>query len=332
MNPSVSLTASSVVFNSGSENFGVITAASVTFQDGSANSGSVLGNAVFNGSAINRLAGLVSGNATFAATAINSGTVQGNVTIDDSAYAAWLAANAGVSQYTGAGPHNGQWAYNATEYGSQADAQAAYDAANNSGGGGDNGGGGTTTIPYAPTITTANFGGGVASFEWTPNGDGGSSITNYHWELFDNQAGVNAYTGDTTELSKNFDLSWILTTDGRTYTFSVSAENAVGRSYAASSTGVAGNNSGGGGGSSDPFTRSLNGDGYADWSGSDQGCFGQYGQHGNLFSSSPTLAVGVGLFAFDGSSYVSAGGPWQIVVNGTRFGYDNGVITDVGSC
>ena len=249
MNSSASLTASSVIFNTGSENFGVITAANVTFNDGSANSGVVEGDAQFNGFAINRATGTISGNAAFADTSVNSGTVVGDATFaatatnegtvsgtethtgggptEEQLYQTWLAANTGVNSYPGAGTHNGQWAYNATEYGSQADAQAAYDAANNSGGGGDNGGGG---------------------------------------------------------------------------------------------------------GSSDPFTRSLNGDGYADWSGSDQGCFGQYGQHGNLFSSSPTLAVGVGLFVFDGSSYVSAGGPWQIVVNGTRFGYDNGVITDVGSC
>jgi len=136
MNPSASLIASSVIFNAGSENFGAITSADVIFND-SANSGSVIGNALFNGSAINRVAGLVSGNAIFAATATNLGTVQGTVTIDDSAYAAWLTANAGVTQYTGAGPHNGQWAYNSTEYASQADAQAAYDAANGGGGGGD---------------------------------------------------------------------------------------------------------------------------------------------------------------------------------------------------
>jgi hypothetical protein len=51
-----------------------------------------------------------------------------------SAYQAWLAANTGVNQYTGTGAKNGQWAYNSTEYPSQAAAQEAADAA--SGGGG----------------------------------------------------------------------------------------------------------------------------------------------------------------------------------------------------
>jgi hypothetical protein len=164
MNPSASLTASSVVFNTGSENFGVITAAFVTFQDGSANSGSVIGDAVFNGSAINRVAGLVSGNATFAATATNLGTVQGTVTIDDSAYAAWLAANTGVTQYTGAGPHNGQWAYNSTEYASQAAAQAAYDAAN--GGGSnwyDDSSDAHLTVTLNGSVTQSDEGGGVVA-------------------------------------------------------------------------------------------------------------------------------------------------------------------------
>jgi hypothetical protein len=79
MNPSASLTASSVIFNTGSENFGAITA-TVTFNDGSANSGAVTGDAVFNGSAINRAVGSVSGNATFAFLATNSGFVTGTVT------------------------------------------------------------------------------------------------------------------------------------------------------------------------------------------------------------------------------------------------------------
>jgi hypothetical protein len=65
-------------------------------------------------------------------------TVYGNETaalsaqatdIDNASYAAWLAANVGVNQYT-YGSRAGQWAYNSTEYASQAEAQAAYDAAN----------------------------------------------------------------------------------------------------------------------------------------------------------------------------------------------------------
>jgi hypothetical protein len=147
MNPSASLTASSVVFNTGSENFGAITAA-VTFNDGSANSGTVTGNAAFTGTAINRAAGTISGNAVFSDTSVNAGAVSGDATFSASAtnngivsgtvthtggggsndqteYQAWLAANTGVNSYPGAGAHHGQWAYNSTEYGSQADAQAA---------------------------------------------------------------------------------------------------------------------------------------------------------------------------------------------------------------
>ena len=99
------------------------------------------------------------------------------------------------------------------------------------------GGGGGSTAPDAPTITSSTFGAGEASFVWAANSDGGSAITSYHWELFDNGAGAMAFTGDTADLSINFDLSRGLTTDGRTYTFSVYADNAVGRSSAASSTG-----------------------------------------------------------------------------------------------
>ena len=84
MNPSASLIASSVIFNTGSENFGVITAANVTFNDGSANSGAVIGNARFNGSAIHRVGAVVTGDASFSAQATNSGTVAGSVTVDGS--------------------------------------------------------------------------------------------------------------------------------------------------------------------------------------------------------------------------------------------------------
>jgi len=84
MNSSASLTASSVIFNTGSENFGVITAANVTFNDGSANSGAVIGNARFNGSAIHRVGAVVTGDASFSVQATNSGTVTGTVTVDGS--------------------------------------------------------------------------------------------------------------------------------------------------------------------------------------------------------------------------------------------------------
>lgn len=147
------------VFGAGSENFGTVTG-NVTFQNGSANSGTVNGNATFEGTAENKSGATVTGNATFNGTSVNAGTVGGNATFADTAtnsgtvsgavddassreaaYQTWLAANSGVNQYSGAGSRNGQWAYNSTEYGSQAEAQAAYDAANG-GGGGDSGGGG----------------------------------------------------------------------------------------------------------------------------------------------------------------------------------------------
>lgn len=112
------------VFGAGSENFGTVTG-NVTFQNGSANSGTVNGNATFNGNAEHKAGATVNGDATFAATAVNNGTVTGTTTVLDPAYSAWLAANTGVNQYTGSGPHNGQWAYNSTEYASQADAEAA---------------------------------------------------------------------------------------------------------------------------------------------------------------------------------------------------------------
>jgi hypothetical protein len=64
----------------------------------------------------------------------------------ESAYQGWLAANTGVNQYSGPGEKNGQWAYNQTEYPSQVEAQAAYDAANAGG-----------TSGWAPPWTPGNF-------------------------------------------------------------------------------------------------------------------------------------------------------------------------------
>jgi len=115
-------------FGDGSENFGYVTG-NVTFQNGSANNGVVNGNAVFEGTAENKAGATVTGNATFAeGTAVNNGTVGGSVTLFGP-FTTWLAANAGVGQYTGVGYKNSQWAYNSTEYASEADAQeAAYGA------------------------------------------------------------------------------------------------------------------------------------------------------------------------------------------------------------
>ena len=126
MNPSISI-ACDASFGAGSENFGTVTG-NVTFQDGSANSGTVNGNAVFEGTAENKASATITGNATFAATAVNNGTVTGTVTVEisqEAAYAAWLAANTGVNQYTVAGYKNGQWAYNSTEQVGQNSAIAA---------------------------------------------------------------------------------------------------------------------------------------------------------------------------------------------------------------
>lgn len=71
-------------------------------------------------------------NSTEYATEIDARAAEAAVeaAAQESAYQAWLAANSGVNQYSGAGLRNGQWAYNSTEYSSQAEAQAAYDAAN----------------------------------------------------------------------------------------------------------------------------------------------------------------------------------------------------------
>ena len=46
----------------------------------------------------------------------------------EAAYQLWLAENTGVNQYTGDGTRNGQWAYDQTGYGSEADALAAQEA------------------------------------------------------------------------------------------------------------------------------------------------------------------------------------------------------------
>jgi hypothetical protein len=113
-------------FGDGSENFGTVTG-NVTFQDGSANSGTVTGNATFEGTAENKAGATITGNATFAeGTAVNNGTVSGSVTLFGP-FTTWLAANAGVGQYTGVGYKNSQWAYNSTEYASEVAAQAAAD-------------------------------------------------------------------------------------------------------------------------------------------------------------------------------------------------------------
>jgi hypothetical protein len=127
MNPSLSI-ACDATFGAGSENFGTVTG-NVTFQDGSANSGTVTGNAVFEGTAENKAGAIVTGNATFAeGTAVNNGTVNGSVVMTGQ-FATWLAANSGVNQYNGAGSKHGQWAYNSTEYASEAAASAAAYAA-----------------------------------------------------------------------------------------------------------------------------------------------------------------------------------------------------------
>jgi hypothetical protein len=67
----------------------------------------------------------------------NGGGGGGGSTPEETAYQSWLASNTGVNQYSGAGDRNGQWAYNSTEYASQAEAQAAEDAANLTISGGD---------------------------------------------------------------------------------------------------------------------------------------------------------------------------------------------------
>jgi len=149
-----------VVFQDGSANSGTVTGNAV-FEGNAQNKAgaTVSGNATFaEETAVNN--GTVSGSVTFAGPfvtwlAANSGVNQysgvgsnngkwfhnQNGPFDTRAlaldsqynYAGWLQNNVGVNQFVSAGgaavdseaTHYGQWAYNSTEYASQADAQAA---------------------------------------------------------------------------------------------------------------------------------------------------------------------------------------------------------------
>jgi len=70
---------------------------------------------------------------------------------------------------------------------------------------------------------------------------------------------------------------------------------------------------------------------YTNWNGAYQDCTMTI-QHGDLFTDSATLAVGVGVFSNNGSGYVREMSTWQFVVDGVRYDYSGGYIVSTGSC
>jgi hypothetical protein len=82
-----------------------------------------------------------------------------------------------------------------------------------------------------------------------------------------------------------------------------------------------------------PPTRELNGDGYADWSGTAQTCGGGGEPHGNLWSNTSALGIGVQLFSYNGESYIPTSGPWQLVIDSISWNYAaNGAIASATYC
>ncbi len=95
---------------------------------------------------------------------------------------------------------------------------------------------GTATAPAAPTGVTASAGDGTASVSWTAPGNGGSAITSYT---------VTPYVGTTAQTPTIISgsppaTSAVITglSDGTTYTFTVSATNAVGTGPASAPSGA----------------------------------------------------------------------------------------------
>ena len=85
-----------------------------------------------------------------------------------------------------------------------------------------------TTQPNAPTVNTPTSpSSGQLTWTWSPNSDGGSTITNYTW------TGACSGSGNVTTVT----CSGL--TGGNTYTLNVTATNAIGTSGAASRQGLA---------------------------------------------------------------------------------------------
>lgn len=81
--------------------------------------------------------------------------------------------------------------------------------------------------------------------------------------------------------------------------------------------------SGGGGGGGTPT--------YTNWNGAYQDCSMTI-QHGDLYTDSATLAIGVGVYTNDGSGYVQTFSTGQLVVDGISYNYSGGSIVSIGSC
>jgi hypothetical protein len=77
-----------------------------------------------------------------------------------------------------------------------------------------------TTIPGAPTAVTATLSGGVVTVSWTaPSSTGNSAITSY--TVFSSPSGITAVTSGTSTTVSGL-------TPGTSYTFTITAKNAVG--------------------------------------------------------------------------------------------------------
>ena len=89
----------------------------------------------------------------------------------------------------------------------------------------------TPTAPGAPTGVAAAPGNGTATVTWTAPTDGGSPITSYTVTPY---VGTTAQTPTTVTGSPDGDATITGLTNGTTYTFTVTATNAVGTGPASS--------------------------------------------------------------------------------------------------
>jgi hypothetical protein len=87
----------------------------------------------------------------------------------------------------------------------------------------------TYTTPNSPTITTGTHGNAQVTLTWTaPGSDGGTSITGYLVEYSTSSSGWTQITTGSTALTYTIGPPSHTLTNGTTYTFRVSAINAVG--------------------------------------------------------------------------------------------------------